>query len=84
MANQLPRDNAMYNIGETMNLKKNDKKIMARKEKSHVFGSRLMTNDFSRQKLQINSEISKEELSRIVWKDIKIPLRDRRLASSLH
>jgi hypothetical protein len=30
MANQLPRDNAMYNIGETMNLKKNDKKIMAR------------------------------------------------------
>lgn len=75
----------MYFIGETINLKKNDKQIMARSEKSHVFGSRLLSaNENARTKMQYNQEVSKEVLSKLIWKDIKIPLKDKRVAHSLH
>ena len=53
MAQQKPRDNAMYNLAETMNLKKNDKQILARSDKSHLFGSRLLSANEQARKKQL-------------------------------
>lgn len=58
----------MYNIGEFLNLKKYDKSILAWADKTHLFGTRLLSaNEHSRTK----AKQPKEELSKKIWASVR-------------
>ena len=78
---QKPRDNKMYYLSEANNLRKMDKALVRRVDKTGVFNHRIlsrsevsMTNKAAN---QFRSDQSKETTKSEIWKNFTVPIQNK-------